>query len=149
MSKPKSERFKVLQKLAGRHEDLAAQKLGLSVGNLEAQRSRLIELQKFREEYTQQFYQSGSSGINSIAMQSFQQFIAQIDVAIQQQKQTVGLAEQDHSHKKHTWVGKHKETRIYDKTIERFVETEQNEIEKREQVEIDDRNNAHLKVKEP
>ena len=148
MSKPKSERFKVLQKLAGRYEDLAAQDLGLAVGNLDAQRSRLAELQKFREEYTQQFYQSGSSGINSTAMQSFQQFISQIDVAIQQQKQTVIHAEQDHRNKKHTWEGKHKKTRIYDKTIERFVETEQSAKEQREQVEMDDRNNAHRKAKE-
>lgn len=148
MSKPKSERFKVLQKLAGRNESLAAQDLGLSVGNLDAQRSRLTELQKFREEYTQQFYQSGTSGITSIAMQSFQQFISQIDVAIQQQKQTVSVAEQDHQSKKHNWEDKHKKTRIYDKTIERFVVNENEVREELEQVEVDDRNNAHIKTRE-
>ncbi len=148
MSKLKSERFKVLQKLAGRYEDLAAQDLGISVGNLDAQRSRLVELQKFREEYTQQFYQSGSSGINSTAMQSFQQFISQIDVAIEQQKQTVTHAEHDHRNKKHSWQGKHKETRIYDKTVERFIESEQSAKAQREQIEMDDRNNSHPKAKE-
>ncbi len=148
MSKPKSERFKLLQKLAGRHEDLAAQNLGRSVGNLDAQRSRLVELQKFRDEYTQQFYQSGSSGINSNAMQSFQQFISQIDVAIEQQKQTVILAEQDHSRKKQTWEGKYKETRIYDKTVEKFVANERSAKDQQDQIEIDDRNNAHAKAKE-
>ena len=148
MSKPKSERFKVLQKLAGRNESLAAQDLGLSVGNLDAQRSRLFELQKFREEYTQQFYQSGTSGITSTAMQSFQQFISQIDVAIKQQTQTVSLAEQDHQSKKHKWEDKHKKTRIYDKTIERFVVNENEVREEQEQVEVDDRNNAHSKTRE-
>jgi len=147
MSKPKSERFKVLQKLAGRYETLAAQDLGVSVGNLAAQRSRLSELQKFRDEYTQQFYESGTSGINSTAMQSFQQFICQLDAAIEQQKQTVLLAEQDRNNKKHTWEGKHKETRIYDKTIEKFVASEQSTREQQEQMEMDDRNNAHAKAK--
>ncbi len=148
MAKPKSERFKVLQKLAGRYENIAARDLGLSVGNLDAQRSRLIELQKFRDEYTQQFNVSGMSGLNSMAMQSFQQFISQIDVAIQQQKQTILFAEQDHQKKKHNWEDKHKETRIYDKTIEKFVVNEQNDKEQCDQVEIDDCNNARLKPKE-
>mgnify|MGYP000514789456 CR=1 FL=1 len=148
MAKLKSKRFKILQKLAGRYEDLAAQDLGVSVGNLGAQQSRLIELQKFRDEYTQQLYQSGVSGINSTVMQSFQQFICQIDAAIQQQKKTVQFAEQDHQLKKHKWEDKHKETRIYDKTIEKFTAREENDKEQRDQVEIDDRNNARLKLNE-
>jgi len=148
MSRPKSERFKVLQKLAGRYEILAAQDLGVSVGNLQAQKNRLIELQKFREEYTRQFQQSGTSGITSMAMQSFQQFISQIDTAIQQQRQTVTLAEHDRVIKKNTWEGKHKKTQIYDKTVDRCVHTEQVAQEVREQNELDDRNNAHLRKKD-
>jgi len=148
MSRLKSKRFKVLQKLAGRYEDLAVQDLGVSVGNLDAQRSRLSELKKFRDEYTQQFYQTGAAGINSSAMQSFQQFISQIDVAITQQQQTVLFAERDHQAKKHNWEGKHRKTKIYDKTIERFVVSENNSIEQQEEFELDDRNNAHCKNKE-
>jgi len=148
MSKPKSERFKVLQQIAGRHENLAAQDLGVSMGNLGAQRSRLLELQKFREEYTHQFYQTGSTGISGSAMQSFQQFISQIDVAIEQQKQTVALAERDQVVKKHTWEGKHRKTKIYDKTIERFTQTEQLAQENSEQNETDDRNNARIHKKD-
>lgn len=148
MSRPKSDRFKVLQKIAGKYENLAAQALGKSVGNLEAQKSRLQELQQFRDEYTRQFYQSGAQGISSASMQSFQQFISQIDTAIRQQKQTVMLAEQEKQVKKHDWEGKHRKTKIYDKTIERFLQTETEQQEQRNEAETDDRNNARTAKKE-
>ena len=148
MSRPKSERFKLLQKIAGRYESLAARDLGVSVGNLAEQKSRLIELQNFREEYTRLFYQSGSGGITSAVMQSFQQFISQIDTAIQQQKQTVNLAEQDRTIKKNEWEGKHRKTQIYNKTVQRFIQDETMKSEQRNESEMDDRNNAHNAKKE-
>ncbi len=139
MARRKSERFKVLQKLAGKYEELAAQSLGQSVGNLDAQKARLAELKKFREEYSQQFYTSGAEGISGAAIQSYQNFISQLDVAIEQQKQTVFSAEADQLQKKDIWQDKHRTTRIYDKTIEQFSSKEQKQDERREQKEQDDR----------
>lgn len=139
MARRKSERFKVLQKLAGRYEELAAQSLGKSVGNLDDQKARLAELKLFREEYSQQFYTSGAEGISGAAIQSYQNFIGQLDVAIEQQKQTVRAAEADQLQKKDAWQGKHRTTRIYDKTIEQFSSKEKKEDDRREQKEQDDR----------
>ena len=139
MVKRKSERFKVLQKLAGKYEELAAQSLGQSVSNVDAQKARLAELKLFREEYTQQFYASGAEGISGAAIQSYQNFIAQLDVAIEQQKQTLFAAEADQSTKKEIWQDKHQTTRIYDKTIEKYSTKELKERERLEQKEQDDR----------
>jgi flagellar FliJ protein len=144
MARRKVDRFQLLQKLANRYEDMAAKDLGVSVGNLDAQKLRLVELIKFREEYTSQFYQTGSLGISSAAMQSFQRFINQIDVAIEQQKQTLEYAKQDHSRKQEVWKGKHKTTQVYEKTIERCQEKEQKVQDLREQNEQDDRNNSRI-----
>ena len=139
MAKRKSERFKVLQKLAGKYEELAAQSLGKSVSNVDAQKSRLAELKQFREEYTKQFYATGAAGISGAAIQSYQNFISQLDVAIEQQKQTLFAAETDQSQKKEVWQDKHRTTRIYDKTIEQFTAKETKEKDRREQKEQDDR----------
>ena len=139
MARRKSERFKVLQKLAGKYEELAAQSLGKSVGNLDAQKARLLELETFREEYTKQFQAAGAEGITGAAIQSYQNFINQLGVAIEQQRQTVFSAEIDKSQKKNTWQDKHRTTRIYDKTIEKFATKEQKDKDRREQKEQDER----------
>ena len=139
MAKRKSERFKILQKLASKYEDMAAQALGKSVTNVDAQKARLAELKQFRDEYTQQFYATGAEGISGAAIQSYQNFITQLDVAIEQQTQTVFAAEADQSHKKDLWKDKHRTTRIYEKTKEQYSAKEQKESDRREQKEQDDR----------
>lgn len=139
MARRKSERFEILQKLANKYEDMAAQALGKSVSNVDAQKTRLAELKQFREEYTQQFYTSGAEGISGAAIQSYQNFIHQLDLAIEQQIQTVFAAEADQTHKKDIWKGKHRTTRIYEKTREQFSAKEQKEKDRREQKELDDR----------
>lgn len=139
MAKRRSERFKVLQRLADRYEQLAAQNLGKSQGNLQQQRMRLQELIEFRQEYTSQFQQVGMQGMDGNSLQALQNFILQLDQIIEQQKQTIQLAEQDCVVKKGQWQDKHTTTRIYDKSVENAVSREQKKIRLAEQKESDER----------
>lgn len=139
MSKKKSDRWQALRKIADQFEQRAARSLGQSQGNLSQQRQRLEELQRFRQEYNQQFVQTGSRGMDGATLQSFQQFLLQLDQAIAQQQRTVAAAELDCDSKRDVWQDKHKTTRIYDKTIERFVTQEQRIQSRKEQRENDDR----------
>ena len=141
MARRKSQRFELLQKLAGKYEEIAARDLGKSASNLDAQKARLTELKQFREEYIQQFHSSGAEGISGAAIQSYQNFIRQLELAIEQQTQTVLAAETDQANKKHIWEGKHRTTRIYEKTKDQFAAKEQKDKERREQKELDDRSN--------
>lgn len=138
MAKRKSDRLKVLQRLADRCEQLAAQNLGKSQGNLQQQQLRLQELIEFRTEYAQQFQQNGVNGMDGSSVQAFQSFIVQLDGIIEQQKQTIRLAELDCTDKKEQWQDKHKTTRIYDKTIERAVNKEQKSQKRTEQLDADE-----------
>jgi flagellar FliJ protein len=139
MTKKKSERWQSLRKIADQYEQHAARTLGQSQGNLNQQQQRLEELLRFRQEYNQQFQQSGAQGMDGATLQSFQRFLLQLDQAIAQQRQTVAAAERDCDHKRDNWQDKHKTTRIYDKTIERFVTQEQRTASRKEQRESDDR----------
>jgi flagellar FliJ protein len=139
MTRKKSERWQSLRKIADQYEQLAARSLGASQGNLSQQQQRLEELLHFRQEYNRQFQQAGAQGMDGATMQSFQRFLVQLDQAIAQQRQTVAAAELDCEDKRHTWQDKHKTTRIYDKTIERFVTQEQHKEQRKEQRETDDR----------
>ena len=143
MSQKKSERWQTLRKIADQFEQQAAQSLGRSNGNLQQQQQRLEELLQYREEYNRQFQQTGARGMDGGMMQSFQKFLVQLDQAIAQQRQAVAAAEHDCDQKRHAWQDKHKTTRIYDKTIERFVAQEQHTESRKEQRESDDRVKRH------
>jgi flagellar FliJ protein len=139
MTKKKSERWQSLRKIVDQHEQHAARSLGQSQGNLNQQQQRLQELLRFRQDYQQQFQQSGAQGMDVTTLQTFQGFLVQLDQAIDQQRQAVAAAERDCEHKRDNWQDKHKTTRIYDKTIERFVSQEQRVQTRKEQRENDDR----------
>ena len=139
MSRKKSERWQLLRKIADQYEQRAAQLLGKSQGNLAQQQQRLEELQRYRSEYQQQFLQAGTQGMDGATVQAFQRFLVQLDQAIVQQQRTLLAAERDRDNKRVDWQDKHKTTRIYDKTIERYTDQEQRQAARKEQREQDDR----------
>lgn len=139
MNKKKSERWQSLRKIVEQYEQHAARSLGQSQGNRNQQQQRLQELLRFRGEYQRQFQQSGAQGMDGTTLHTFQRFLVQLDQAIAQQRQAVAAAERDCELKRDNWQDKHRTTRIYDKTIERFVSQEQRAQSRKEQRESDDR----------
>lgn len=139
MARHKSDRIRLLQKLAGQYEQIAAQALGKSTNNLLSQVERLAQLRQFREDYHRQFNLLGQQGIDASSMVSFQNFLAQLDTAIAQQQQVVDAAQTDKQEKKNTWEGKHVTTRVYDKTLERTLKKEHAVENRKRQRESDDR----------
>ncbi len=133
MVRKKSDRFKLLQRLASKKEEQAAGVLGKSKTNLVSQQSRLEELHQFRVDYHSQLQKNGQSGMTGSTMQMYRRFIGQLDQAITQQQGTVVAAEGDCAQKKHQWQQTHTTTQIYDKTVERAVGHEQHEEQRKEQ----------------
>jgi flagellar FliJ protein len=136
--KRKSERIKLLQKLAGQYEQLAARDLGRSTSNLLEQMERLEQLKKFRLEYTHQFRAAGQQGMDARSMMAFQNFLKQLDTAIAQQQQTVDAAHGDKKQKKTQWEEKHITTSVYDKTLERTLKKEQKQEDRKSQNAADE-----------
>lgn len=139
MVKRKSERIKLLQRLAGQYEQIAARDLGRSTTNLLDQMERLEQLKMFRQEYTNQFRAAGQQGMDARSMMAFQNFLQQLDTAIAQQQQTVDAAQTDKQKKKTVWEDKHITTRVYDKTLERTIKKEQKNEDRLLQNAADDR----------
>lgn len=133
MSKKKSDRFKLLQHLAGKKEEQAAGVLGKSKNNLVSQQSRLDELHQYRKDYQTQLQKNGEHGMTGSAMQMYRRFLGQLDQAIVQQQGTVGSAVDDCAQKKQQWQQTHTKTRIYDKTVERSIHQEQHAQQRKEQ----------------
>lgn len=139
MVRRKSDRFKLLQRLAEKREEAAARALGKSQQNLQSQKGRLDELAGFRDGYHQQFHDNGAQGMTGATLQMYQRFMQQLDQAIVQQQGTVAAADDECQRKRQQWQEKHTKTEIYSKTVNKYSDQERLQEHKREQKENDDR----------
>ena len=139
MAKRRSERMKLLQRLAEKREEMAALAMGKSQQNLQTQKGRLNELGDFLKDYQQQFQHTGARGMTAASMRQYQQFMQQLDQAIVQQRGAVSAADAECQQKQQQWQQTHTTTRIYDKTVEKIVDKEHQHDQRMEQKEADDR----------
>jgi flagellar FliJ protein len=133
-----SERFKPIHELAKSSEHLAAKELGASQRAVSDAESKLQELQRYRQEYLDQFSEASSGGISGARVQEYQQFIARLNMAIQQQKENVQVTQQAHQSVRAKWLDKHNRQRVLGKVIERCTVIESEQRERREQKMMDD-----------
>ena len=140
----KSERMEPIKQIAANHERDAAHALGQSQASLNEHETKLQQLKLYRTEYAKLFQEHGSRGMDGSQLQAYQTFIAQIDMAIQQQRDMIQHANKDRDEKRDDWQSRHTRTQALDKTVERFKKTEQTQQNSRDQREQDDHNNARF-----
>ena len=129
----RSRRFQPIQRMAKHGEDQAAQRLGLSNKALSDQELRLQELIAYRDEYAQQFHQTGQGGLDGRQLQSYQSFLNQLDIAIEQQKQQILNAQQNCDEHRLEWRQKHTHSEVLDSAVRRIKVQEQHNEQKQEQ----------------
>lgn len=134
----KSNRIRPLKQLASRHEQQAARVLGESRKTLSDEQLRLDDLCRYREEYRKRFMSAGVNGMAGNQIQAYQNFLNQLDQAIQQQRLQVAEAEKNCQLDTRNWHDKHLKTQALDKTIQRFQQQETRHAEKCSQREADD-----------
>ena len=142
--KSKAERFKPLQRIAEHHEQQAAVVMGSSRKALNDIEQRLQDLVNFRQDYSQQISLSGKNGISGARLQALYQFVSQLDLAIEQQKQMVVRAQMDCEHHTQRWQQKHKKTTILSNTVSRFEYNERLIGQKLEQKLLDEHNQQRV-----
>lgn len=128
----RSRRFQPIQRLAKHGEDQAAQQLGQSKKVLSDQEQRLQELTLYRDEYAQQFHQSGQGGLDGRQLQSYQSFLNQLDVAIEQQKLQILQAQKNCDEHRLDWRQKHTHSEVLDSAVKR-IKVQEQRIEQRQE----------------
>jgi len=78
----------------------------------------------YRFEYIEQFQSRAKSGIQSGQLQQYQQFISQLDVAIEHQKLTVARSGEVLNEKQNHWRDRHSHKRALNKAVNRFRKKE-------------------------
>ena len=85
--------LQTLLELMQNRTDEASRKLGQLITAEQSQRSRLQMLEQYRGEYAQRMREATAEGITRLILRNYQDFLARIDEAIEQQRQAVQNSE--------------------------------------------------------
>lgn len=94
--------------------DEATRKLGQLIAAEQNQRSRLQMLEEYRAEYAQRMSEATAQGITRLVLHNYQDFLARIDQAIEQQRLTVADSENSTKAGQEHWKNQNKQLKAID-----------------------------------
>ncbi len=113
--------------------DEATRALGKLIAAEQNQRSRLQMLEQYREEYAQRLRENIAQGITRLVMLNYQDFLARIDEAIEQQRLAVRSSEQSTRAGQEHWQQQNKQLKAIDTLSQRHDARERYRENKQEQ----------------
>lgn len=140
----KSKRIEPIVNLAKSSEKEAVKALGEALQVLNSQTEQLNQLIGYKAEYAERLSLSGGKGINVQQLNEYRSFIDKLTLAIDQQSQVVNQAKENLDAKKRFWFAKRGRSKALDAVLDRYLEDELHQLEKKEQSEIDDLNNRSI-----
>jgi flagellar FliJ protein len=99
--------------------DEATRTLGKLIAAEQSQRSRLQMLEQYREEYAQRLREAVAQGITRLVMLNYQDFLARIDEAIEQQRIAVQDSERNTKVGQEKWQAQNKQLKAIDTLSQR------------------------------
>jgi flagellar protein FliJ len=116
----------------------AADRLTHARDELAQQEARLQQLCDYRADYHQKFHTTLAHGAAIARMTDFQLFLQRLDVAIEQQRQRVKLAEDEAEKCRLEWLQHRIKAKAVDTVVDRYKKKEQAQADRREQKEFDE-----------
>ncbi len=137
----RSKKLQPVANLAKLNERSAAKLHGSVLRELQKQETQLDELINYRNQYLTAFKTAGESGLSAIQMQDYRIFLQRLDDAIQQQQQNVINGRQNTQSSQAKWTDTRNQSDMINKVVENRQQHENQQVEKREQRELEDRPN--------
>jgi flagellar protein FliJ len=134
----RSDRMAPVVRVMEERQQVAARRLAECQQQIVAEEARLEEFRNYRIEYLANLQQRASSGMAAQQYVATQQFVVNIDQAIEQQAQQVALVRQRCQQLRQEWQQAHTRSRAVDKVVERLRTQEEQAAARREQREIDE-----------
>ncbi len=134
----RSRRMRPVQQVAESREQAAVKRLGKSQQQLAAQQTRLQDLCEYRRQYTEQFSQRSSAGLDPQQVCDYRAFLTRLNEAIRQQELLIEQCRNQHAQHRDQWIDSHSHAQAVDKLIARFRKDEQKRQQKREQHALDE-----------
>ena len=135
----KSKRMQPVAKVAEQRERQAAVEMAEFRRFLDAQQTRLDELNNYRNDYARTFEQAGRGGMDAARMADYRRILARLNDAIVYQEQRLASLHNDYEQVRRRWTDTRTRAAALDKVMERYREEERREGDRREQGESDER----------
>jgi len=137
--KKKSERLKIVLDVAKRNEQKALDALTGKRRYLDQQQEQLDGLKSYQVQYMTEMKTNMTGGSLSVQnLQTYQSFMSQIDQAIQQQKNTLQIAQQEYNLALENWTAYHQKRKGMFDLIDRYKGEEEVVRDKKEQKQLED-----------
>lgn len=146
---PQAFPLQTLLELMQSRTDEATRKLGQLISTEQSQRSRLDMLEQYREEYAQRLRNATNEGITRLILRNYQEFLARIDEAIEQQRLTVESAQLSTKTGQNQWAAQNKQLKAIDTLSVRHDARERYRENKLEQKLMDEFSSRKYSTKDP
>ncbi|MBK5375311.1 flagella biosynthesis chaperone FliJ [Pseudomonas sp. TH08] len=124
--------------MAEQAEKTAVQRLGYFQGQVKVAESKLADLHAFRLDYSEQWIVRGSTGVSGQWLLGFQGFLAQLDTAVDQQRQSLVWHQNNLDKAREAWQQAFAKVEGLRKLVQRYREEAQRLEDKREQKLLDE-----------
>jgi len=137
--KNKSERLKIVLDVAKRNEEKALDALTGKRRYRDQQLEQLDGLKSYHSQYMGTMKTEMTGGAMSVqSLQTYQSFMSQIDIAIEQQKNTLKIAQQEFDQALKNWTSYHQKRKGMSDLIDRYRQEEEIVREKKAQKHLED-----------
>ena len=132
----RSVRMKKIFDIAKAEERKVCEAMGRAQRSLDAEISRLDELESYRRNYAGQF--SGNQSVSPARWQDYQNFLQRIDQAVEAQKEQVMVGKETRNAQRRRWLVKKQKLDSLERVVARIRKGEDQEDERRTQKTLDE-----------
>jgi flagellar FliJ protein len=133
----KSKRFEPIQEIASTSAKDLSRAMGEAARKVAELEHKLQQLQTYRDDYTRNSSQSGSS-MDAVKLQNYRSFLDRLGDAMRQQQKLLEHARAEYEKKRADWSEKRVEAESLGRVVDRFRKEEQRAVDQREQREGDE-----------
>lgn len=130
--------LQTLLDLAQEGSDAAATQLGVVNGHAREMQGRLQVLLEYRREYAERLTRATQTGLGSIGLLNFREFIDKIDTAIEMQRELLAKAKRAVEAEQQHWHLQQRKLKSFDTLSQRHYSAERKSEARQEQKDQDD-----------
>lgn len=138
MAVSRAARLAPVVEMAEKAEKTAVQRLGYFQGQVKVAESKLADLDAFRLDYQEQWIVRGSDGVSGQWLLGYHGFLAQLDTAIDQQRQSLVWHQNKLDKAREEWQQAFAKVEGLRKLVQRYIDEARAIEDKREQKLLDE-----------
>ncbi|GIZ12175.1 flagellar export protein FliJ [Pseudomonas sp. NCCP-436] len=138
MSLSRAKRLQPVVDMAEKAERDAARQLGHCQGVVSQAEAKLGELERYRDDYQQQWINQGSQGVSGQWLINYQRFLTQLELAVEQQWQSIQWHKANLEKARAAWQQRYARLEGLRKLVQRYLNEARLAEDKREQKLLDE-----------